>query len=64
MDLASGMAASVSAAPICPAGKLKWICSKLDMMNLWCGLSDGVRIIGSRHLGCKKALFRGIVTAK
>ena len=63
MDSASGMAALVRAGPIISAGKLKWICSRLGMSNLSRG-NDGIRIIGSPHLGCKKAHFRGIVTAK
>ncbi|GJA33962.1 hypothetical protein KAM341_36400 [Aeromonas caviae] len=64
MESASGMAAAVRAGPIISAGKLKWICSRLGMINLSWALIDGIRIIGSRHLGCKKAHFRGIVTAK
>ncbi len=64
MDSASGMAAAVRAGPISSVGKLKWICSRLGMVNLSWALNDGARIIGSRHLGCKKAHFRGIVTAK
>ncbi|BEE01640.1 hypothetical protein VAWG001_32540 [Aeromonas dhakensis] len=64
MDSASGMAALVRAGPISSVGKLKWICSRLGMVHLSWVLIDGIRIIGSRQLGCKKAHFRGIVTAK
>ncbi|MNR66119.1 hypothetical protein D3C85_1894530 [compost metagenome] len=63
MDSASGVAAAVRDGPISSAGKVKWICSRLGMMNLSRG-NDGIRIIRSRHLGCKKAHFGGIVTPK
>ncbi|MNG24278.1 hypothetical protein D3C84_1089870 [compost metagenome] len=34
MDSASGRAAAVRAGPIISVGKVKWICSRLGMMNL------------------------------
>ena len=40
MDSASGMAAAVRAGPISSAGKLKWICSRLGMVNLSWALND------------------------